>query len=900
MRKIISTLVGWTLATSAISICAPFAGQALHAQTVQPADNPRSEMLLGEGWQFNFVGSDPTAAHQPDQSAWQKVSVPHTWNRVGYYRSDPETHINSAEKVNKEQGVGWYYLSFSAPAMADEQRAFLEFDAASRTADVWLNGVHLGGHRNPFGRFRLDATDALNAGGANSLYVKVDNSAPELGSSTDDVFPLAGDFFVRGGLYRPVSLIVTDEVHFDMLDYGGPGVYARTESLSRNKASIALSARVTNDSASTRTAGIIASLVDADGEIAAQWRGEAELLAGESRAISGALEVADPRMWQGVDDPYLYTLRTEIVSAEGQTRDVLDQKFGIRTMELDPERGFLLNGAVYPLRGVGLHQDTELSDWAVSEEDVAQTVAIIRDMGGNAIRLAHYQHGSPIHELADRHGIVLWDEVAVVTSWTTADDQTMSPPDLLENGRLQVRDMINQNYNHASVAVWGIANEVDFGPGRPTFLGRPPENVPDPRPLLEELYAVAKQEDPFRDIALAQCCEARGQAGVPVVADTVDAVGANRYFGWYYGVPSQLGEHFDELRRLHPALPLSISEYGAGGAPNMHSDNPLGGPIDMGGRTQPEEFLSWFHEESWKELSELDYLWGVFIWNGFDFGSTVRTEGDAQDINTKGLVSYDRQIRKDAYYFYRANWSDQPTVHITGRRYVDRAYPVTDIRVYSNASVTSLSLNGRDLGEMRGCANSVCVWSDVRLAEGSNLVEAIGRFGDVERRDAITWQVDREQARAFRIDSGSVIAADAVEQFGSDAFFLDGSAGSTDQRGGRGRKAVTAEIANTDMRDIVATFREGNFRYRIPAANGRYRVTLTFVEPSADGERVFNVLANGATQLSDYSIRRAAGGALIAARESFEIDVDDGELDLHFEPVSGEALVSAVEIVPLP
>jgi beta-galactosidase len=887
------------LAAGSLCLPVPALAQGEASAVRRGADNPRSRIVLAEDWQFNFVGDDAEEIARPRDDKWERVSVPHTWNRVGYYLSDAETHINKPDTVEKGQGVGWYYLSFTAPAEGNGKRAFLEFDAASRTAEVWLNGHRLGEHRNPFARFRLDATDAIRFGEENSLYVKVDNTQPLEGASTEDVLPMTGDFFVRGGLYRPVSLILAEPVHFDLLDYGGPGVYASTRSITDDAARIDLLARVDNDAAAARQIAVSAQLLDGESRSVASWREETTIAGGASAELAGTFTVPDPRLWDGIADPYLYTLRFELRAPDGTLLDTIDQPFGIREMRLDPERGFILNGEPYPLVGVGLHQDTEQSDWAVSPEEVARTVQIIREMGANTIRLSHYQHGTPTHDLADQHGLILWDEIGLVTAWTNARHQTETPESIRANAELQLRELIRQNYNHASVAVWGIANEVDFGPGRPDFLGRPPEVIADPVPLLEDLYAIAKEEDPNRAVVLAQCCEGRGMSDVPVVAETVDAVGANRYYGWYYGSPEQLGPHLDSLRAKHPDKPLSVSEVGAGGAANMHTDNPLGGPISSSGRTQPEEFLSWFHEESWRQMKDRPYLWGVFLWNAFDFGTTVRSEGDSIDINTKGLVTYDRDIKKDAYFFYKANWSDAPTVHINGRRYVDRAYPVTDVRVYSNAPSTTITLNGQALGAMTDCPMQVCVWPDVRLSEGTNVVVAQGAFAAGVVEDRLEWRLDPAQANSFRIDSGNVVAAEAEVQFGSDDFFVGGTHGTTDQLGGRGRQPVYAEIAQTERRDVVASYRYGNFRYRIPMKDGRYRVTLSFVEPDkAIGERVFDVTANGHPVLTSYDIHSRAGNILTASVDSFEVTVENGLLDLHFDPQVGEAIVSSVEITP--
>ncbi|MCW2363007.1 MULTISPECIES: glycoside hydrolase family 2 TIM barrel-domain containing protein [Sphingobium] len=895
------TSMALVLALAATSHASPSLARDAVSSSDQASEHVRTRMALADGWQFNLVGEAGPAAHDPKPENWKPVSVPHSWNRVGYYLSDPETHVNSAETVNKIQGVGWYQLTFTPAAANAGKRAFLEFDAASRTAEVWLNGVRLGEHRNPFGRFRLDATSVIRFGEPNSLYVKVDNTQPRLGNSTADVLPMTGDFFVRGGLYRPVSLVMTNPVHIDMLDHGGPGIYAATRSVESGRATIDLLARLRNDSASAQPVTIDAQLLDHRGKAVATWRETAQLAAGAVREMRGTLVVADPHLWNGTADPYLHTLRFEMRSATGELLDALDQPFGIRTLRLDPKEGFFLNGKRTPLVGVGLHQDNEAADWAMTPKDVAETVDIMRDMGANSLRLAHYQHGQPIHDLADRYGLILWDEIALVTAWTNARDQTEAPAGIRENARMQLQDLIKQNYNHASVAVWGIANEVDFGPGRPDFLGRPPEVLANPRPLLDELNALAKSVDPLRPVVLAQCCEGRGMPDVPPVAESVDAVGANRYYGWYYGEPDQLGAHLDELRAKRPDQPISISEIGAGGAANMASDDPLGGPIESAGRTQPEAFFSWYHEQSWKVLKDRRDLWGIWLWNGFDFGSTVRREGDAQDINTKGIVTYDRKIRKDIFYFYRANWSDKPTVHINGRRYVDRAYPVTDIRVYSNAPETLLTVNGRTLGGLKDCPDSVCVWPAVRLKQGGNVIEARGVFPSGPVMDRIDWTVAPAQARSFRIDSGALVAARADVQFGSDDFFVGGTAGTTDQPGGRGRQAVVAEISGTDRRDVVASFRQGeDFQYRIPAANGRYRVTLSFVEPDKGvGERRFSVTANGRPVLQAYDIRARAGAVRTAVRETFDVDVTGQMLTLQFKASVGEAVVSAIEVEPV-
>lgn len=862
----------------------------------------RAVIDLHSGWKFRF-GDEPASvidAAFPDDG-WETISVPHTWNRAGYYDWQKPAGVTAAQMEDKRQGVGWYRLKFPAPsAGASDDRFWLEFDAASRVAEVWLNGVKLGSHAGGFSRFRFDATDALRRDGANILAVRVDNTPPAPGKATADTFPLTGDFFVYGGLYRRVRLIRTSAVHFDMKDFGGPGVYASTSAIAGHTAQVAVRGRVSNDSPATRTMRVRLQLLDAKGLLAAGATVPVTVAAGQTVELSRTLEVPNAHLWHGVSDPYLYTLLAAIEGANGRSLDIKSQPFGLRQIRIDPDKGLFLNGRHVALHGVGLHQDRQGKGWALSDDDVARTMATIRDMGANTIRLTHYQHGQAIHRLADKYGLILWDEIPVVTAWTLTDEQTETPPGLLTDAHQQLAELIRQNENHASVAVWGIANEVDFGPGRPDFLGRPPAHVPSPVPLLKDLQALARKEDPGRPTVLATCCLGRGGEGIPDVGNITGALGANRYFGWYYGRPAELGPHLDDLHKRYPDQPLALTEYGAGGAISLHTDNPLGGPVDMGGHDQPEEYQTWLHVHTWPIIRERSYLWASWLWNSFDFATNVRKEGDSIDINTKGLVTFDGKTRKDAFYFYRANWSSAPTVHINGRRYRDRAYDVIDIAVFSNAASTGLTLNGRALGMRTDCPERLCVWHNVRLAPGDNKVVASARIGGKLATDTVSWHVAPAQAGVFRIDSGALLAASAqAGRFGSDAFFEGGAAGSTDKHP-RGRPAVLAQIADTADRDLIATFREGTFSYALPLADGRYRVDLGFVEPSAGpGERVFDVSANGQTVIHDLDLASVAGGTLHAIHRDFTVDVKNGELMLRFVPSKGKAIVSSINVAPV-
>jgi beta-galactosidase len=863
------------------------------------AVDPRIEMSLRDGWRFKLGPDSATELQAEPDATWTTVSVPHTWNRVGYYKDAPASHINTAQNVVTTQGVGWYKLVFTPPANVEGMESFLQFDAASRIATVWLNGTMLGTHRGGFSRFRFDSTAALKPGQENTLTVKVDNTKPVLGSSTADVLPLTGDFFVYGGLYRPVSLVFTRKMHLDLMDYGSSGVYAKTTSVASGAAQLLVRARVRNDSEQSGAVMLRTLLVDAQGKVAAQQ--EQPVTVGAASVVDSTANVAvrHPHLWQGVEDPYLYRLVVELSNKSSQLVDRVSLPFGIRQVRFDPESGLFLNGKHVAIHGVGYHQDREGKGWASQPVDVAADEAMMREMGVTGIRLTHYQHGQPIHDLADRDGLVVWDEIPLVSQWTLGESLEPSPA-LRENARQQLRELIAQDYNHPSVITWSIGNEIDFGNSIPAFVGNKSGAVPDPLPLLKELNQLAHELDPGRPTTLATCCEGRlspPNTTVPITAAVTDLSGANRYFGWYYDKPSDLGPHLDALHHTRPAQPMAVTEYGAGGAVSLHSDNALGG-AESRNRPQAEEYESYIHEQNWFTLRSKPYLWGTFLWNSFDFGSTSRSEGNAQDINTKGIVTFDHKYRKDAYFFYKANWTSTPTVHINSSLYTERAYRIADVRVYSNALKTSLKVNGKLIGVFADCPDRICVWNGVVLSPGSNNIVASGSFSSGDVEDRTQWHLSDEAVKNTYIDCGALVAgAGDGKHFGSDTFFEGGTAQVIAGPGARGRAPAPPSIAGTSSPEVAATYRTGSFTYRVPVADGPHSVILTFVEPSLHpSERIFDVFANEQKMVANLDVAVAAGGALIAYQQRFEVNCRDGMLVLEFRPTKGDAIVSAIEV----
>ena len=390
----------------------------------------------------------------------------------------------------------------------------------------------------------------------------------------------------------------------------------------------------------------------------------------------------------------------------------------------------------------------------------------------------------------------------------------------------------------------------------------------------------------------------RGIAPRDVIVGLTDTVGYNRYFGWYIGRLEDFGPMLDAAHSRHPALPIAVSEYGAGGALTQHTDDPAGGPINPHGRPHPEEFQNWYHEASWKVLRDRGYLWAVYIWNLFDFASDSRQEGDVTDINEKGLISYDRRTRKDAFYFYRANWSSRPTLHLVGRRYFDRAYGVVDVKAYSNAAQANLRLNDRDQG-VAPCTGGICLWHAVHLTAGTNDLRATADVAGTVLTDSMRWTFAGSLA-SVRIKAGDISGyrTKAGQRYGSDAYFSGGVPGSINPPDTRAAERIAVAADDPGMYD---SFREGAFAYRVPVPSGRYRVTLKFAEPAANkaGAREFNVRVNGRVVLRRFDIFAAAGGVLKGIDRAFEATSRDNSLSIEFVPLQGAALVSALSIESL-
>jgi beta-galactosidase len=652
------------------------------------AGDPRRIVSLSRAFRFRLAAEGETgfeAADFDDQS-WPTVDLPHTWN------------AEDGTSKAFHRGVGWYRLHFKTPPEAEGRRTYLRFAGVSMVSTVWLNGRELGTHWGANSAFCYDATAALQATADNVLVVRADNSW------RDDVPPREGDFTIFGGIYREVSLVMASPVSIDLLDCASPGVYLTTPEATRERGVLRLRARVRNTKAEEARATIAVAVLDPTGRLVQRAQVERRVPFGVTEA-SIELTIDKPRLWQGRADPYLYTTVVEI-RAGGVVVDRLRQPLGFRTFEVDPERGFLLNGQPYDLHGANLHQDREGVGWAMSPEEREQDFQLLGEIGATFVRLVHYQHDQPAYDLADRLGLVVWAEHGLVNT-------VGESPVFAERAALQLTELIRQSYNHPSIVAWGIGNEVQT------------QKTPAAPRLLERLASLVKSEDPSRPSALATCFDE------PAGAYGVDLMAHNKYFGWYAGTLTDFPIWLDAQRSKNPALPMGVSEYGAGAGPRLHSSSPKA-------MDHTEEYQSLFHEAYWRALARRPWVWCKTVWQMFDAASASRHEGENMGINDKGLVTRDRKIRKDAFFWYKANWTEEPFVHVTSKRFTPRSDGQTEVKVYSNCDEAELQHNGRSLG-VRRIDDHIALWSHVELSPGDNRIDVTARCRGVEVTDSCSW-----------------------------------------------------------------------------------------------------------------------------------------------------------------
>ena len=594
-----------------------------------------------------------------------KLDLPHTWNAEDGFDGGNDYFRGSCLYIKT-------LLKSELPA-AD--RYYLEIRGANSSADVYVGAEKLAHHDGGYSTWRVDLTDKL--GDSTEIAILVDNSA------NDRVYPQMADFTFYGGLYRNVNLVCVSNTHFDLDYYGGPGI-AVTPTVDGGNAKVEVEVYTTElkDGQS-----IVYTIYDKE---------EKEIAKLESTDKKVSFEIENVHLWNGRKDPYLYCCEAEIVEG-GEVLDNVCTRFGCRSFKIDPDNGFILNGEEYPLRGVSRHQDRWGVGNALLPEHHEEDIELIMEVGATTIRLAHYQHDQYFYDLCDEKGLVIWAEIPYISKHM---------PGGRENTVSQMKELVTQNYNHPSIVVWGLSNEISIGGSDDDLL----ENHRILNDLVHEMdktrlttiaaVSMCKMDDPYLQIP--------------------DVVSYNHYFGWYGGDTSMNGPWFDKFHATHPTIPIGCSEYGCE-ALNWHTSTPRQGDYT-------EEYQAYYHEELIRQLFTRKYMWATHVWNMFDFGADARAEGGENGQNHKGLITMDRKYKKDAFYAYKAWLSDEPFVHVCSKRYIDRVEEVTKVTVYSNQPEVELFVNGESIGKK--VAADHFFYFDVKNEGESTIVARAGELED--------------------------------------------------------------------------------------------------------------------------------------------------------------------------
>jgi len=675
------------------------------------------------------------------EGKWQLVNLPHTWNA-----NDMQTKEIKSGSLGKNErfytGDAYYRKSFVPETAWKGKRIFIRFEGVNTNTEVYVNNQPLptkegknditydntkrngnynfvGRHQGGYSAFVFELTNMLQFGKENEILVKVNNEA------TPQVIPVNHTLFpMYGGIYRPVELIVTDDIHIAVNDFAAKGIYITQKNVSKKTADVAVKIKIDNKSGKKQPIELLTTVFEKDGSIKAKQTTQYTLLPQGRQTVTQQILVKSPHLWQGLDDPYLYKVVTQI-KKNNQVIDEVTAPLGLRKFELRTGEGFFLNDIKYPLYGVCRHQDRLGKGSALSNADHDEDLAIIKEMGATSIRLAHYQQSEYFYSKCDSMGLVIWAEIPFVNRVTTLEDN---------NAQQQLKELIRQNFNHPSIYIWGMHNEV-YSPSAYTVE------------LTTKLNDLAKSEDPDRYTVSVSGYNVIDHA----VNNNADVQGINHYFGWYNGELEDKSDKEDDVaswaKRISEEFKdyrIIFSEYGAEAIPEDQAEevgnfgNQWSNPSFF-----PEEYATKFHEVHWGVISKSPIFLGSYVWNTFDFATPI-TALNVNPRNYKGLVSFDRKLKKDGFYWYKANWSKEPVLYITQRRMINRGNEITPITVYSNRGEPTLIINGQTIkGAKIGQTNVHYIFENVKLKLGKNAVEAkvIQKDGKA-LTDTIEWNYD--------------------------------------------------------------------------------------------------------------------------------------------------------------
>lgn len=666
-------------------------GGVLVSLVAKADDNPRTFILLDKGWGYRPVSDTGL------KSSMKQVTVPHTWNA---------NYIPGTRSYNREMMVYRRDLEIT-PDMKDK-RLFLYFEGVNSSATVLVNNKSVGSHKGGYTAFCMEVTDYAKQG-INKLEVWVTNAY------NPEILPISGDFNIYGGIHRPCHLLVTEQDCISPLFYASPGVFIHQDKVSEKQAQITVETML---SLSGKKQGlkVRTTIEDAKGNIISQ--NIEQNVTNEN--VKQPFVIDHPVLWNAKQNPYLYKVIVELLDA-GKVIDRVEQRTGLRYFSVDADKGFFLNGKYLDLYGFCLHEEVEGKGSALSAEDHERDMELVKESGATSLRLVHYPHSESIYHLSDENGIVLWTEIPMVGPGGYDFCGFINTDGLKEHARQVLKELVYQKYNHPSICFWGIFNEIRT-------------NYDNAEPFARELHELYKEIDPSRLTTLASCDDPK------FYQNCSDLMAWNKYIGWYgsRNAPETAGNFFDKAKAASNGKPVAISEYG-GGANVEHHFSMKENDVKPSGQFHPEEGQTYIHEGNWSAFAQRPYMWAKYIWVFADFQSSIRNEGGKPGINDKGLVTYDRKIKKDAFYFYKANWSTEPMIYITSRRFTERPEANVQVKVYSNLRENTLYVNGKKIGKQKSDSLHRVVWQNVTLSKGENRIRVEGKSKAGVIEDTCVW-----------------------------------------------------------------------------------------------------------------------------------------------------------------
>ncbi|WP_199119806.1 glycoside hydrolase family 2 protein [Pedobacter sp. ASV28] len=662
------------------------------------AQNGRSSIDFNSNWKFK------KSADTANKSVnWLNITLPHTWN-------DTDMQLGK----NFYEGEALYGKEFLFEPQLKNKRIFIRFEGVGQVAELYINNKLIGSHQGSYSAFCFDISHAVILGKKNNFLVKVSNKARR------DIIPVNHFLFgIYGGIYRPVSLIITNPINITTTDYASSGIYISQKEVSHTAASISITAKVENTTGQPANIEIKNTVYRQNGSVYYEKASAYKLSTLGRQELTQNFTLNNPILWEGINYPYLYKVITQILQ-EGKIIDEVIQPLGIRKFEMVAGKGMFLNHKPYPMYGVCRHQDRWQYGNALSNGQHQEDLAIIKEMGTTTLRLAHYQQAEYMYAKSDSLGFMVWAEIPFVNTFTREE---------AANAKQQLEELIKQNYNHPSIYIWGLHNEV---------YGKTPADYP--AVLTRDLNDLAKRIDPYR---YTVAVSGYGEMERPTNLNT-DIQGMNRYYGWYESKINDLEKWAKNLKKDYPDDIVILSEYGAdGNILQQQEQSTLPENWDYSSPIYPENFETKTHEQQWAIIAKNPYITASYVWNMFDFATPMWNRGSLVARNMKGLVSFDRVLKKDVFYWYKANWSKEPVVYLTERRTIKRKNALTPVTVYSNQGEPSLYLNGKKLN-IRSVVKGTAVhyvFENVKLKKGKNKIKTIVKNKDQRYSDELIWEL---------------------------------------------------------------------------------------------------------------------------------------------------------------